>query len=127
MIVRLVRVGGMALLAAAMAPGCGKNGPAASASPAASDPHAPASGDVAALDAAASVDSKPTVIPIPENGDMNPVLGQLSAELRKYVFRTRTAPKDFEEFVTKDRLQVPAPPEGQRYAIEHGTVVLAKR
>jgi hypothetical protein len=127
MIFRLARLGGIALLAVAMTAGCSKSGPAPAGGPAASDQHVPASGDVAARDGSVAADSSPTVIAVPENGDMNAVLGQLSMALRKYVFRTRTAPKNFEEFAANAHLQFPPPPDGQRYAIEHGAVVLEKR
>jgi hypothetical protein len=62
-----------------------------------------------------------------ENGGTDATLGQLSIELRKYVMRTRTAPKNFEEFAANTRLEAPAPPEGKKYAISRGAVVLVNR
>ncbi len=63
---------------------------------------------------------------IQDTGNPDAVLGQLSLELKKYVLRTRTAPKSFEEFVAASRVQAPPPPPGKKYAIDHGTVVLRK-
>ena len=64
---------------------------------------------------------------IPEAADVNATLGLLSAELRKYVVRTRTAPKNFEEFVVKSNVQAPSAPAGKKYAIQSGSVVLVNR
>ncbi len=68
---------------------------------------------------------KPAVIA--ESADANATLTQLSLELRKYVMRTRSVPKNFEEFQAKSQVQVPPPPAGQKYAIKGQAVVLVKR
>jgi len=59
--------------------------------------------------------------------DVDTALQQLSRELRTYVVRTRTVPRNFEEFATKSQLQVPPPPAGKKYAIRGQAVVLVKR
>src|SRR5260370_36044590 len=50
--------------------------------------------------------TQPTVISAGTNWDET--LGQLSAALRAYVVNTRRAPKDFQDFATRDLLQAPA-------------------
>jgi hypothetical protein len=64
---------------------------------------------------------------IPENEDISATLGRMSLELRKYVLRTRNAPKSFEEFLAKSQLQAPAAPSGKKYAIQNGVIVLVSR
>jgi hypothetical protein len=64
---------------------------------------------------------------IPEAADVNATLGQLSDELRKYVVRTRTAPKNFDEFIAKSNVQAPSAPAGKKYAIQSGAVALVNR
>jgi hypothetical protein len=54
-------------------------------------------------------------------------LQQLTRELRTYVVRTRTVPRNFEEFAAKSQLQAPPPPVGKKYAIRGQAVVLVKR
>lgn len=72
-------------------------------------------------------DSTVIVIAAPDNGDMGPVLGDLSKELRRYVLVSRNSPQSFEEFVQKAHIQAPPPPAGQHYAIENGAIVLVSR
>ena len=67
------------------------------------------------------------MIAVPESGDAGAVLSQLSKELRRYVLVSRSSPKDFQEFADKAHVQAPPPPEGQKYAIENGAIVLVKR
>jgi len=69
----------------------------------------------------------PAPVVVAENADVNATLSQLALELRKYVVRTRSVPKNFEEFVAKSGIQVPPPPGGKKYAIEGQAVVLVKR
>ena len=64
---------------------------------------------------------------ITNTDDLTAVLGQLSTELRKYVVATRTAPRSFEDFVAKSRVQAPPPPAGKKYAIQSGSVILVNR
>src|SRR5271167_3829884 len=80
------------MLAGALGAGCSRHQPAASASPAAN----------ASLEASAPSPptrgpgpmAPPAVAPVvPDTGDINATLGQLSLELRKYVVRTRSVPK----------------------------------
>ena len=62
-----------------------------------------------------------------ESSDMTTALKQLSRELRNYVVRTRSVPRDFAEFAAKSHLQAPPPPAGKKYAIQGHAVVLVKR
>lgn len=64
---------------------------------------------------------------IADTGDVNAILQQLTAELRNYVVRTRSVPKNFEEFATKSNVQFPAAPAGKKYAISGHAVVLVTR
>ncbi len=63
---------------------------------------------------------------IPDTGDVNATLQQLSLALRDYVVRSRSVPKNFDEFAAKSQARFPAPPAGQKYAIERQKVVLVK-
>jgi hypothetical protein len=69
--------------------------------------------------------AKPVVVP--DSGNMDATLAQLSLELRRYVIRTRSVPKDFDDFLAKSGAQVPAAPPGKKYAIQDQAVVLVKR
>lgn len=66
-------------------------------------------------------------IEIPASDDVNAVLDQLSTELRAYISKTRSVPKDFQDFVTRDHVQTPPPPAGKKYAITKGKVVLVNQ
>ncbi len=116
----------LTLLALSVLIGCGKGGAPRSAtdsSNSAGDPAAPASPRGPGSEIAST--TKAAVIS--DTGDVNAVLQQLTRELRDYVVRTRTVPKNFEEFATKSQVQFPAPPSGKKYAIEGQAVVLEKR
>jgi hypothetical protein len=64
---------------------------------------------------------------VPDTGNLSATLEALSLELRKYVVRTRSVPKDFEEFAAKSHLQAPPAPAGKKYAIQNQAIVLVKR
>jgi hypothetical protein len=64
---------------------------------------------------------------VPENADVTATLSDLSQELRVYISQTRSAPKDYDDFVARAHVQAPPPPAGQAYAISRGKVVLVKR
>jgi hypothetical protein len=64
---------------------------------------------------------------IADTGDINATLQQLTGALRDYVVRTRSVPKNFDEFAAKSQASFPAPPPGKKYAIEKQAVVLVKR
>jgi len=64
---------------------------------------------------------------IPDGGDTAANLRQLTQALRDYVVRTRSVPKDFEEFAAKSKASFPPPPAGQKYSIRGQEVVLIKR
>jgi hypothetical protein len=105
--------------------GCSKPPPSAAASPStnatgeasvAPPTHGPGAAAVPALADA-----------VADSGDVNATLASLSQELRKYVVRTRSVPKDFDEFAAKSHLQAPPPPAGKKYAIQNQAVVLVKQ
>ena len=112
-----------AILTASIVVGCKKHEAAVSpdpppidqvaAAPSAPGPHGPG-----------PVTAAPAVVP--DTGDVNTTLHDLSLELRKYVLRTRSVPKTFEEFAAKSRLQMPPAPAGKKYAIQGQAVVLVK-
>jgi hypothetical protein len=119
------------LLAATLVVGCSKQQPAASANAATSMAQAAPS---AVADSAppsprepGPMAPPPTAVVVPDSGDVNATLNQLSLELRCYVVRTRSAPKNFDEFAAKSHLQAPPPPPGKKYAIQDQSVVLGKR
>ncbi len=64
---------------------------------------------------------------VADSGNVDAALQQLTTELRKYVVRTRSIPKTFEEFAAKSNAQFPPPPAGKKYAIADQAVVLVKR
>jgi hypothetical protein len=68
----------------------------------------------------------PAVV-ISDTGDVNAALQQLTQALRDYVVRTRSVPRNFEEFATKSGARFPQPPAGKQYAIKGQQVVLVKR
>ncbi len=111
-------LGGLVLLAG-LAVGCHKSAPVAVAPPPTS------------LDPARDAAPQPTDLPlnpqmqtIAPGQDTEAVLGQLTAELRRYVRYTHTPPHTFEEFASKDPITYPPPPAGKKYVIAAGQVIL---
>jgi hypothetical protein len=110
------------LLAAATLMGCKRQAPAAS------------SGGSDQSDAAPPSPRGPGPMPrsgapavVADTGDVNATLRQLSDELRKYVIRARSVPKNFEEFAAKSQTQFPPAPAGKKYVIKGQAVVLANQ
>jgi hypothetical protein len=64
---------------------------------------------------------------VPDTGNIDATLNELSLQLRRYVVTTRSVPRSFEEFAAKSSLQAPPPPAGKKYAIQGQLVVLVKR
>jgi len=64
---------------------------------------------------------------IPDSGDSNATLQRLTQALRDHVVRTRTVPKDFDDFAAKSRTSFPPPPDGKKYEIRGQEVVLVNR
>src|SRR5437660_12103466 len=60
---------------------------------------------------------------VSDQGGINATLEQLSLELRKYVVRSRSVPKTYEEFIAKSNVHAPPPPEGKKYVIENQAIV----
>src|SRR2546426_29049 len=98
-----------ALLIVFLAVGCKKQqaveNPASTSTEQSSSVPAPVSRGAPDSNAAATV-------VIPDSGDINTILHELSLELRRYVVRTHSVPKNFEEFAAKSQAQIPAPPAG---------------
>ena len=113
----------LVFVAASLAIGCKKKEMAAVAQDQQSDSNAapPSLGRPPSI----PVSAEPVVVA--DNGDVNATLRQLSLELRKYVVRTRSVPKTFEEFASKSQAQVPSPPAGKKYAIQNQAIVLVNR
>jgi len=128
---RFLLLSGVLLPVAMLAAGCGKHEPAAGDNAATNAAQADASAASPAATASPrgpgpmAPPPKPPVIA--DSGNMDATLAQLSLELRKFVVRTRSVPKDFEDFVAKSRVQAPPAPAGQKYAIQDQAVVLVKR
>jgi hypothetical protein len=119
----------MLISVAAVTAGCGKSAPARSANTAtnAQPPEAGAAPAEAPVRGPDHQLPAPAPAVIPDNGNTSATLGALSLELRKYVVRTRSAPKTFEEFQANSKVQAPPPPAGKKYAIQQGAVVLVNR
>jgi len=90
---------------------------------------APASGEAppTTADVNTAVPPSPASVVVADTGDESATLAQLSAELRRYVVRSRSAPTSFEEFVTQAHVQAPPAPAGKKYVISKGTVLLVKK
>jgi hypothetical protein len=69
----------------------------------------------------------PPPIVVPDSGDVNANLGQLSLALRKYIAGTHRLPKDFDDFVAKSGVQPPPPPVGKKYAIQGQVIALVNQ
>jgi len=128
---RLLGSSWVLLLAAMLAGGCSKQEPAtgadAAANAAQADPSAAATAAAPPSRGPGAVAAPPKAAVIPDSGDVNATLNQLTLELRRYVVGTRSVPKDFEEFAAKSRVQAPPPPPGKKYAIKGQAVILVKR
>jgi hypothetical protein len=116
------------LLAVALTAGCSKHQPAASTNPATNAAQADASPETSAAPPSPRGPGPMGPLPpgavIPDSGDVSATLGQLSLELSRYVIRTRSVPKNFEEFIAKSHVQAPPAPPGKKYAIRKQAVVL---
>jgi len=64
---------------------------------------------------------------IPDSGDTNATLQRLTLALRDHVVRTRSVPKNFDEFAAKSMVRFPPPPAGKQYSIRGQEVVIVKR
>jgi hypothetical protein len=127
---RLLPLSCAALLAVTLAAGCSKRKPATATDTATNAAQA----DPSAVAPAAPPSRGPGPTPPPpkaaviaDSGNVDATLNQLSLELRKYVVRTRSVPKDFEDFIAKSGVRAPAAPAGKKYAIQDQVVVLVKR
>ena len=109
------RLGWAILLAGAMAAGCKREQAPTAESLASRRPPSPYE------------TSAPPAIVVPDSGDVNANLGQLSLALRKYIAGSHRLPKDFEDFVARSGVQPPAPPAGKRYAIQGQVIGLVNR
>ncbi len=112
------------LLAAGLAVACKKQEPDWGANSALNDPGAAPSSPRGPRSPVSEATNNPTVIA--DGGDVNVTLQQLTQELRDYVVRTRSVPRNFEEFTAKSLVRFPPPPPGKKYAIRGQAVVLVK-
>lgn len=117
----------LGLLMTALAVGCGKHGPAPAADANASNLAASADKAPESPRGPIPMSNAPTTTVVPDSGDIDATLHKLSLELRKYVMRTRSVPKNFEEFAGKSQIQAPPAPAGKKYAIQGQLVVLVRR
>jgi len=69
-------------------------------------------------------ESAPIPIVVPDSGDTQANLSQLSTALRKYIAGSHRMPKDFDDFVAKSGVQPPPPPPGKKYVIQGPAVSL---
>ena len=58
---------------------------------------------------------QPQSLQVPKNADPKVILDELNFQLRRWIMSNRRTPKDFEEFVTTARMQVPPAPAGKKY------------
>ena len=124
-------IAGALLLAIGLATGCHKNAPVSESNAATNAvPSVPLSVSSEALPSPRGpgpMPPAPASTVVVSDGGINATLEQLSLELRKYVVRTRSVPRNFEEFIAKSNVQAPAPPPGKKYAIENKAVVLVEK
>jgi hypothetical protein len=126
----------VALLVVALTPGCSKK----SEEPGVSNPNAasqPAGDQSPAAKPSEAPASAPIAAPIPPpvatyNAPTNAIppadVGELTAQLRRFVAVTHRTPKTFEEFVALAKIQAPQPPAGKKYIISpRGQVMLVDR
>ena len=114
---------------AALSGACGRHAPASKAesgTPPQGQPEVTDAGPPAPIHGPGQISETAANKVIPA-GDSSAVLSQLSLELRKYVMRTRQAPKNFEDFVANSHVQPPPPPLDKKYAIQGAAVILVKR
>lgn len=122
---------GLMILMAGLATGCNKKSGTASASSSAATTQESAADNAAVPPSPrgpvglAAAPAGATVIE--NNASTEAILSQLSAELRKYVVRSRSVPKNFDDFIAKSLVQAPPAPEGKKYAIQNQAIVLVKR
>ena len=103
------------------------------ANAAASQPTAPSASQPAAYNPPPQAPPGPPVmiptqpVVIQPGASWDDTLAELSSQLRAYASNTRSSPKDFQDFVTRDHLTCPAPPPGKAYAIQRGKVILVNQ
>src|SRR5947209_13161814 len=123
-------IAGALLLAISLATGCHKNAPVSETNAATNGvPPAPLSVSEAPPSprGPGPMPPAPASTVVVSDGGINATLEQLSLELRKYVVRTRSVPRTYEEFIAKSHVHAPPPPEGKKYVIENQAIVLVRR
>ena len=115
------RLGLCLLLMVALAGGCGRHVPDAAARE--TDPSLAAPPSPRGPGPMPIAESNNVVI---DAANMDVALQQLTQELRNYVVRTRSVPRNFDEFIAGSHVQAPPPPAGKKYAIRGQAVVLVK-
>ncbi len=116
----------LALLSAGLAVGCKKQGSESNPGGASSGQLPPPTAPPSPRGPGPTADAPTNAAVIADTGDVNATLQQLTGELRDYVVRTRSVPKNFEEFASKSQIRFPPPPTGKKYTIEGQGVILVK-
>ena len=126
----------VALVVAALTPGCGEKASDSGPKPADTPAQTPTDQTQATQPSETPV-SAPIPAPIPvsaasttsgTNAAAPPDLGQLTFKLRRWIVMNHRTPKTFEEFVSLSKIQVPPPPAGKKYIIgPQAKVILADR
>lgn len=109
------RVGLVTLLAVTFAVACNKAPPPTAESLARHGPPSIPSG------------AAPEPIVVPDSGNPEVNLRQLSIALRKYIAGSHRMPKDFDDFLAQSGVQPPPPPTGKKYVIQGQVIVLANQ
>jgi hypothetical protein len=71
--------------------------------------------------------SAPPPIVVPDSGDANANLDQLSMALRKYIAGAHRVPKDFDDFLAKSGVQPPPAPAGKKYVLQGQAIALVNQ
>lgn len=112
-------------LAAVVFCGCNRHSPASQSGSGAES--AAADGAAPSPRGLGKVAEAPGNVVVTNTESTTATLDQLSQELRRYVIRTRSVPKTFDEFAANTQLQAPPAPDGKRYAIQGQAVVLVNK
>ncbi|HWX21390.1 MAG TPA: hypothetical protein VN578_15930 [Candidatus Binatia bacterium] len=116
-----------AVITALLTLGCKKPAPSPAADAPVQDPSASSTVAPPSPRGPGLPTNAPSAVVVPDTGNIDATLNELSLQLRRYVVTTRSVPRSFEEFAAKSSLQAPPPPAGKKYAIQGQLVVLVKR
>src|SRR5947209_18626349 len=100
-------------LVAALAAGCKKDAPPQTPTAGSSAPASSETATAPVRGPGTSVEPGTGAV-VPAGTDTDATLHQLSVELRRYVVRTRSVPRNFDEFAAKSHVQFPPAPAGKK-------------